>query len=236
MLFSFLTFFVAIPSAIKVFNWTATMYKGSIELDTTGMLYTLSFLFLFSIGGLHRHLPRSALSTDIHLHDTYFVVAHFHYVMMGGTVMAFFAGLYHWWPKITGRMYPEKHQPRWACMWPCFVGFNVTFLTQFVLGSKGMPRRYYDYLEQFQPLHQMSTFGSWILGGAFLTMIIYLLSSLKNGEKAPANPWGSLGLEWRTPSPPPLENFEVMPSMADHGLYDYGKVYPRKDAGEEGKA
>jgi cytochrome c oxidase subunit 1 len=194
------------------------------------MLYALSFLFLFSIGGL-TGIFLGALTVDIHLHDTYFVVAHFHYVMMGGTVMAFLAGLHYWWPKMTGRMYNERVAQITAVA--MFVGFNVTFLTQFILGSKGMPRRYYDYLEQFQPLHQMSTFGSWILGAAFLSMAIYLLASLKTGAKAPANPWGSLGLEWRTPSPPPLENFEVMPDMKEYGLYDYGKVYPRKFTGEE---
>jgi cytochrome c oxidase subunit 1 len=223
MIFSFLTFFVAIPSAIKIFNWTATMYKGSIALDTP-MLYSLAFIFLFSIGGL-TGIFLGALSVDIHLHDTYFVVAHFHYVMMGGTVMAFLAGLHYWWPKMTGRMYPETLARVTAGI--IFVGFNVTFLTQFVLGSKGMPRRYYDYLEQFQPLHQMSSFGAWILGSGFLILVIYLLRSLRTGAPAPANPWGSLGMEWRTPSPPPLENFEETPVLT-YGLYDYGKVYPRE--------
>ncbi len=220
MIFSFLTFFVAIPSAIKMFNWTATLYKGSIALDAP-MLYALSFMFLFSIGGL-TGIFLGALSVDVHLHDTYFVVAHFHYVMMGGTVMAFLAGLHYWWPKMTGRMYSER-MARVAALF-VFVGFNVTFLTQFVLGSKGMPRRYYDYLEQFQGLHQFSTFGSWILGAGFLIMAAYLVKSLRDGETAPANPWGSLGLEWRTPSPPPVENFDVLPTL-DPGLYDYQKVY-----------
>jgi cytochrome c oxidase subunit 1 len=220
MIFSFLTFFVAIPSAIKIFNWTATMYKGSIALDTP-MLYALSFLFLFSIGGL-TGIFLGALSVDVHMHDTYFVVAHFHYVMMGGTVMAFLSGLHYWWPKMTGRMYPEVIARITAAV--IFVGFNVTFLTQFVLGSKGMPRRYYDYLEQYQPLHQFSTFGSWILGAGFLIMAGYLAYSLKNGAKAPDNPWGSLGLEWRTPSPPPLENFVTLPDLSI-GPYDYYQVY-----------
>jgi cytochrome c oxidase subunit I len=225
MIFSFLTFFVAIPSAIKIFNWTATMYRGSIALDTP-MLYGLAFIFLFSIGGL-TGIFLGALSVDVHLHDTYFVVAHFHYVMMGGTVMAFLAGLHYWWPKMTGRMYNEKLGRLAAVI--IFVGFNVTFLTQFVLGSKGMPRRYYDYLEQFQPLHQMSTFGSWILGLGFLIMVTYLMRSLRSGPPAPANPWGALGLEWRTPSPPPLENFEQDPTL-EIGPYDYGKVYQREPA------
>ena len=220
MMFSFLTFFVAIPSAIKVFNWTATMYKGSIQL-TTGMLYTQWFLFLFSIGGL-TGVFLGALSTDIHLHDTYFVVAHFHYVMMGGTVMAFMAGLYYWWPKMTGRMYPERISQVASVL--VFIGFNVTFLTQFVVGSKGMPRRYHDYLEQFQPLNQMSTFGSWILGFGILLAFAALLWSLRNGAKAPANPWGAAGIEWKTSSPPPLENFEEIPEIT-HGPYDYQVIY-----------
>jgi len=226
MMFSFLTFFVAIPSAIKIFNWVATLYKGSIVL-TTGMLYTLWFLFLFSIGGL-TGIFLGALSVDIHLHDTYFVVAHFHYVMMGGTVMAFLAGLYYWWPKMTGRMYPERISQVASVF--VFIGFNVTFLSQFVLGSKGMPRRYYDYLEQFQPLNQMSTFGSWIIGAGFLMAFLSLLWSLKNGKIAPMNPWGATGLEWQTPSPPPLENFEGEVEV-HHGPYDYDVVYGGAKAG-----
>ena len=224
MIFSFLTFFVAIPSAIKIFNWTATLYKGSIVL-TTSMLYSLAFIFLFSIGGL-TGMFLGALSVDIHLHDTYFVVAHFHYVMMGGTVMAFLAGLYHWWPKMTGRMYPETPSRIAAVL--VFIGFNVTFLTQFVLGSKGMPRRYYDYLEQFQPLNQMSTVGSWILGLGFLIAFSSLIWSLKNGRKADRNPWGSAGMEWRTATPPPLENFEGEP-VFEYGPYDYEIMYAKKE-------
>jgi len=220
MVFSFLTFFVAIPSAIKVFNWTTTMYKGQIALDTP-MLYALSFLFLFSIGGL-TGIFLGALSVDVHLTDTYFVVAHFHYVMMGGTVMAFLAGLHYWWPKMTGRMYNEKLGRIGAVM--VFVGFNVTFLTQFVLGSQGMPRRYYDYLPKYEKLHQMSSFGAWLLGSAFLLMTIYFVQSLRSGAKAPDNPWGSLGFEWRTPSPPPVENYDTPPDISI-GPYDYGKVY-----------
>jgi len=230
MVFSFLTFFVAIPSAIKVFNWTTTMYRGQIALDTP-MLYALSFLFLFSIGGL-TGIFLGALSVDVHLTDTYFVVAHFHYVMMGGTVMAFLAGLHYWWPKMTGRMYNEKLGRIGAVM--VFVGFNVTFLTQFVLGSQGMPRRYYDYLPKYEKLHQMSSFGAWLLGSAFLLMTIYFVQSLRSGAKAPDNPWGALGFEWRTPSPPPVENFDTPPDLSI-GPYDYGKVYG-KPAQAEAKA
>ncbi len=226
MVFSFLTYLVAIPSGIKVFNWVATMYKGTISLDTP-MLYALAFIFLFTIGGL-TGLPLAALSVDIHLTDTYFVVAHFHYVMMGGTVIAFYGGLHYWWPKMTGRMYNEK-LARLACAL-VFIGFNVTFLTQFILGSKGMPRRYYDYLPQYQTLHQVSTVGSWILGLGFLIMVSYLLASLKVGALAPANPWGGLTLEWQTSSPPPLHNFEKQPNTKI-GPYDYGVPVPPKKPG-----
>jgi cytochrome c oxidase subunit 1 len=185
------------------------------------MLYTLSFLFMFSIGGL-TGMFLGALSVDVHLHDTYFVVAHFHYVMMGGTVMAFLAGLHYWWPKMTGRLYHEGGaRLAWLLT---FIGFNVTFLSQFVLGSKGMPRRYYDYLEQFQPLHQMSSVGAWILGAGFLVHLVVFFQSLRAGAPATANPWGSLGIEWRTPSPPPLENFDELPDL-ELGPYDYQKVY-----------
>jgi cytochrome c oxidase subunit 1 len=204
MSFSALTFSVAIPSAVKVFNWLATMYKGSIRLATP-MLYVLSFLFLFAIGGL-TGLFLGALSTDIHLHDTYFVVAHFHYVMFGGTVIAFLGGLHYWWPKMFGRMYSERWGQVSALL--IFVGFNLTFFTQFVMGSHGMPRRYYNYVEEFTTLHRASTIGSYVLGFGFLIMAIYLIHSLFRGKPAPANPWGSATLEWETTSPPQAHNFD----------------------------
>ena len=222
-IFSFLTFLVAIPSAIKVFNWLATMYKGSISLEAP-MLYAISFLLLFAIGGL-TGIFLGALSVDVHLHDTYFVVAHFHYVMMGGTVMAFLAGLHYWWPKMFGRMYSEKAARVSAAL--IFIGFNVTFLSQFVLGSRGMPRRYYNYLDQFQPLHAFSTFGSWILGMGFFIMAGYLLASLRKPMDAPANPWGGLTLEWTAASPPITRNFEETPVLT-HGPYDYFAVGAEK--------
>jgi cytochrome c oxidase subunit 1 len=211
MIFSFLTFLVAIPSAIKVFNWLATMYKGSVTLETP-MLYALSFLFLFGIGGL-TGLFLGALATDIHLHDTYFVVAHFHYVMFGGTVIAFLGGLHYWWPKMFGRMYNEKLGRIGALL--IFVGFNATFFSQFVMGSQGMPRRYFNYPEQFQSYHEYSTIGSYILGIAFLIVAINLIQSFFRGRKAPANPWGGSTLEWQTTSPPPHENFPETPDAAD---------------------
>jgi cytochrome c oxidase subunit 1 len=215
-IFSFLTFFIAIPSGVKVWNWLATLYKGSIAL-TAPMLWALAFLFLFTIGGV-TGIFLGMLSVDIHLHDTYFVVAHFHYVMMGGTVMAFFGGLHHWWPKITGRMYSEK----WANVSVAlvFIGFNLTFFSQFILGSRGMPRRYYGYLEQFHALHMTSTVGSWFIGAGYLVMVAYLVQSLKSGAKAPANPWGAASLEWQSASPPITENFVGQP-VCDIGPYDF---------------
>jgi len=215
-IFSALTFLVAIPSGIKMFNWIMTMWKGSISFDAP-MLWAMAFLFLFAIGGL-TGLFLGMLSVDVHLHDTYFVVAHFHYVMMGGTVMAFLGGLHHWWPKITGRMYNEKLARISVLL--VFVGFNMTFFTQFFLGSRGMPRRYYNYIQQFQPLHAFSTVGSWVIGAGFLIMLTYLLQSLKSGEKAPKNPWGGISLEWETQSPPIPENFHETPVMT-HGPYDF---------------
>ncbi len=211
MIFSFLTFLVAIPSAIKVFNWTATMYKGSVWLATP-MLYALSFLFLFGIGGL-TGLFLGALATDVHLHDTYFVVAHFHYVMFGGTVMGFLGGLHYWWPKMFGRMYSERWGRIAALL--VFVGFNVTFFAQFVMGSKGMPRRYYNYLPEFTPYHVISTLGSYLLGAGFLIVLVYLIHSLVKGKPAPANPWGAATAEWQTTSPPPHDNFTRDPVVDD---------------------
>jgi cytochrome c oxidase subunit 1 len=216
MVFSGLTFLVAIPSGVKVFNWVATLYRGSISLESP-MLYALAFLFLFTIGGL-TGLFCGMLSVDIHLHDTYFVVAHFHYVMVGGTVMGFVGGLHYWWPKFTGKLYDET-MARIACAL-VFVGFNVTFMTQFVIGSRGGPRRYWDPPPQYQQLHMISTFGSWILGLGFLVMLSMFIRSLVSGKKASANPWGSASLEWQTASPPPLGNFVKEPVIT-RGPYDY---------------
>jgi len=215
MVFSALTFSVSIPSAIKVFNWLATMYKGRIQLETP-MLYALSFLFLFTIGGL-TGLFLATLATDIHLHDTYFIVAHFHYVMFGGTVIAFLGGLHYWWPKMTGKMYNEKLGRIASVI--LFVGFNVTFFTQFVAGSRGMPRRYFHYQEEFTSLNQLSSLGSYIMAVAFFMIAGYLLHSLAKGRKAPANPWGANSLEWHTPSPPPFDNFDR--EMLGVDPYDY---------------
>jgi cytochrome c oxidase subunit 1 len=215
VIFSALTFSVSIPSAIKVFNWLTTMYKGSIVLATP-MCYALSFMFLFTIGGL-TGLFLGSLAVDIHLHDTYFVVAHFHYVMMGGTLIAFLAGLHYWWPKMFGRMYNETWA-RVACLL-VFVGFNLTFFPQFILGSQGMPRRYAAYKPEFQFYHQMSTVGFFVLGvGLFLAAAV-LLVSLWNGRKAPNNPWGAATLEWKSCSPPTTSNFEVAPWVGEP--YDY---------------
>ncbi len=216
-IFSFLTMLIAIPTAIKIFNWTATLYKGSISLDTP-LLYALNFLFLFTIGGL-TGLFLAALSADVHLTDTYFVVAHFHYVMVGGNMMAFFAGLHYWWPKMTGKMYNERQGKIGAIL--IFIGFNLTFLTQFILGKMGMPRRYYDYLPQYATGNMISTIGSWFIGAGVLLMFYYLLKSLKSGEKASANPWNSKSIEWSIPSPPIMHNFEETPVITEDP-YNYG--------------
>lgn len=218
MLFSALTFLVAIPSGIKIFNWIATMFKGSISLATP-MLYALSFLFLFTIGGL-TGVFLGVLSVDIHLHDTYFVVAHFHYVMVGGTFMAFIGGVYYWWPKMFGKMYSEKVGTIGAVL--VFIGFNVTFFVQFIMGSQGMPRRYYSYLEQFQTLHMVSTIGSYILGFGFFVVLLNWIHSLARGKKAPVNPFHATTLEWtHTQSPPIAHNFAVQP-ICQHEPYEYG--------------
>ncbi|MEX2573368.1 MAG: cytochrome c oxidase subunit I [Balneolaceae bacterium] len=216
VVFSFLTFFVGIPTGIKIFNWIATMYRGSIDMKTP-MLYAMSFLFLFSIGGF-TGIMVGALAVDIHLHDTYYVVAHFHYVMMGGMVMAFIGGLHYWWPKIFGKMYNET-LGRIVCV-TLFIGFNMTFLPQFVMGSLGMPRRYFNYLEQYQAFHQFSTIGSYVMAVGFFTMAGYLIYSLRKGKRAPSNPWGSRALEWQATSPPALHNYDHTPVII-HGPYDY---------------
>ncbi|MAO66123.1 MAG: cytochrome c oxidase subunit I [Balneola sp.] len=216
--FSFLTFLVGIPTGIKILNWVATLYKGSIEMKTP-MIYVFIFLFLFSIGGF-TGIMLGSLAADIHLHDTYYVVAHFHYVMMGGTLIALLAGLHFWWPKMTGKMYNEFQAKIGAAL--IFIGFNMTFLPQFIMGSQGMPRRYYNYIDQFTIFHQTSTIGSYILGVGFLLIAYYLLVSLFRGEKAPANPWGSRGLEWQATSPPDLHNFDHTPVIIN-GPYDYHK-------------
>jgi cytochrome c oxidase subunit I len=210
LVFSFLSYLVAIPSAIKVFNWTATLYKGSISYDSP-MLYALGFIGLFTIGGL-TGLFLAAIGLDIHLQDTYFVVAHFHYIMVGGTLLAYLGGLHYWWPKISGRMYNEWMAKTSAVI--VFCGFNLTFFPQFILGYLGMPRRYHAYPDEFQVLNVLSTAGASILAIGFLLPAIYLTYSWFYGPVAAANPWGAKGLEWETESPPPVPNFDETPIVA----------------------
>ncbi len=217
--FSLLSFMVAVPSAIKVFNWTATMYKGSVSFDTP-MLYAFGFIGLFTIGGL-TGLFLASLATDVATHGTYFIVAHFHYVMVGGMVMAFLGGVHYWWPKMTGRLYPEVWSKVAAIV--VFVGFNLTFFPQFILGYMGMPRRYHAYPPEFQTLNVLSTAGASILGVGYVIPIIYLLWSLKYGPKAGKNPWEARGLEWQIASPPTTFNFDDTPVVTGEA-YNYGPV------------
>lgn len=224
VIFSLLTFLVALPSGIKVFNWVATLYKGSIDV-TAPMLFTLLFIFIFSIGGL-TGLVLGALNTDLHLTDTYFVVAHFHYVMFGGMGIIFFASLHYWFPKMFGKMYNEKVAK--VCAYWIAIGFNTLYFPMFIMGFKGMPRRYYDYLPEFQIYHIISTVGSWILVSGILVMFFNLLQGLRKGKKASDNPWGGTTLEWTISSPPPLENFEVIPTVTT-GPYDHKKIHGQEE-------
>jgi len=221
MIFSLLSYFVAVPSAIKVFNWTATMYKGSITYQTP-MLYAFGFVGLFTIGGL-TGLFLAALGIDVHVTDTYFVVAHFHYIMVGGMVMAYLGGMHFWWPKISGRMYPEGWGRLAALL--VFVGFNLTFFPQFVLGYMGMPRRYWDYshMPEFQILNVLSTAGATVLAVGYLLPMIYFLWSMRYGKPAPANPWNAAGLEWTIPSPPTTYNFDEQP-VVTWEAYNYDEI------------
>jgi len=218
LVFSALSFAVAIPSAIKVFNWTATLYKGSISYESP-MIYALGFIGLFTMGGL-TGMFLASLATDIHLHDTYFIVAHFHYIMVGGALMGYLGGLHYWWPKITGRLYPD-FWARFAAL-IIFIGFNLTFFPQFIVGYLGMPRRYAVYPEEFQVLNVMSSAGASILGVGYVIPLIYLIWSMRYGPVAGPNPWGATGLEWKTSSPPPTENFEQIPIVTEEA-YDYAK-------------
>jgi cytochrome c oxidase subunit 1 len=216
IVFSFITMLVGVPTAIKTFNWVATLYKGSISFESP-LLFALGFLFLFTIGGV-TGIMLATTAMDVHFHDTYFVVAHFHYVMVGGTLMAIMGGIYYWFPKMFGRMYNEF----WARITfvLIFIGFNVTFFPQFILGAMGMPRRYFDYLPAYESLNKISSIGAWTIGVGFLIALFVILHGMFKGEKASDNPWGAKTLEWMTSSPPPHENFHDEPVITA-GPYEY---------------
>ena len=216
IVFSFITMLVGVPTAIKMFNWLATLYRGSIQFQSP-LLYALGFLFLFAIGGV-TGIMLATVGLDVHFHDTYFVVAHFHYVMVGGTIMALMAGIYYWFPKMFGKMYSEP-LARLSFVFT-FIGFNVTFFPQFVLGAMGMPRRYASYLAPFQSLNRISTVGSWLIATGLLISLYAIIQGLRKGEKAPANPWGAKTLEWTIPSPPTHHNFDTEPVVTG-GPYEY---------------
>jgi cytochrome c oxidase subunit I len=227
LVFSLLSYFVAVPSAVKVFNWTATMYKGSITYQTP-MLYAFGFIGLFTIGGL-TGLFLACLGVDVHVTDTYFVIAHFHYVMVGGMVVAYLGGMHFWWPKISGRMYPEFWGKLAALI--VFIGFNLTFFPQFILGYMGMPRRYHAYPAEFQILNVLSTAGATVLAVGYLLPMIYFVWSMRYGPIAPANPWNAAGLEWQIPSPPPTANFEEEPVVTweAYNYEDLGAVPEKQE-------
>lgn len=216
IIFSFLTMLVGVPTAIKTFNWVATLYKGSIQFQSP-LLFALGFIFLFTIGGV-TGIMLAVLAVNVHFHDTYFVVAHFHYVMVGGVLMALMGGFYYWLPKMFGKMYNEF----WAqiSFVLIFVGFNVTFFPQFILGGKGMPRRYFDYLPEYESLNRISSFGAWTIGLGFIVALVVIIHSIMRGKKAPDNPWGAKTLEWQTSSPPPHENFHTQPVVTE-GPYEF---------------
>jgi cytochrome c oxidase subunit I len=233
VVFSLISFLLAVPSAIKIWNWTATMYKGNVRLDSP-MIYAIGFLGLFLVGGL-TGLFLASIGTDVHLTATYFIVAHFHYVMVGGTIMGFLGALHFWWPKMTGRLYSESIA-KWNAIL-IFAGFNLTFFPQFIMGWQGMPRRYhyYYFAPEFQPFHILSTMGSTVLGVGFIIPAVYLIHSLKNGKLASNNPWDAHGLEWETSSPPPTVNFYEMPIIIDD-VYDYDPVAEHENRIERDRA
>lgn len=220
-IFSLITMGVAVPTAIKVISWIMTLWRGSVRYNTV-MMYTLGFLWIFTIGGL-TGLPLATLNTDVHLHDTYFVVAHFHYVMMGGVLFALICAMHHWWPLITGKLFNEGVAK--GVFWIVFLGYNATFLPQFVAGSRGMPRRYHEYMPQFEIWHKASTIGAFVFGLGLFMILFYLLASLFKGPKAGRNPWGGMSLEWQTSCPPPEHNFAGQP-ICKKGPYEFPETFP----------
>lgn len=213
----FTTMLIAVPTGVKIFSWLGTMWKGVIHLRTP-MVWALGFITMFVLGGISGVMV-AVVPFDIAVSETYFVVAHFHYVLFGGSLFTIFAGIYHWFPKMTGRMYSET-LGKWH-FWLTFISFNATFGPQHLVGLEGMPRRVADYAEQFAAWNMFISISSFVLGASMLIFLYNMVYSWRKGPLAPANPWGAHTLEWQVSSPPPIFNFDAVPTVVGHP-YEYG--------------